>query len=90
MLSIVWASLFIADVPDGQVPLRAGSAVVRFAQVGSGANTLAAVTAPDQAQAAGSTAKPQVLYLQSTPVSVTNKVAFFVTHIPISGSGLLV
>ena len=60
MLSIVLASLFIADVPDAEVPLPAGSAVVRTAQVGSDTNTLAAVTAPKQAHAE-SNAKPQVL-----------------------------
>jgi len=61
MLSTFAASLIIADVSDAGVPLQAGSAVVRPAQVGSDTNTLAAVTAPDQAQAADSTAKPQVL-----------------------------
>ncbi|DBA76306.1 TPA: bifunctional endoribonuclease/protein kinase ire1 [Trebouxia sp. C0004] len=48
-----------ADVPDTEVPLPAGSAVVRIVQAGSNTNTWAAVTVPNQAQAAGSTAKPQ-------------------------------
>lgn len=61
MLSTVLAFVFIVDVPDAGVPLRTGSAVDRFAQVGSDTKTLATVSAPDQAQAAGSTAKPQVL-----------------------------
>jgi len=61
MLSIILASLFIADVPAAEVPLRAGSAVARTVQAGSDTNTLAAATAPHQAEAAGSTAKPQVL-----------------------------
>ena len=61
MLSSVLASLFIADVPDAEVPLQAGSAVVRTAQVGSDTNTLAADAALNQALAADSNAKPQVL-----------------------------
>ena len=85
MLNIVWASLFVADVPDAEVPLQAGSAVVRTAQVGSDTDALAEVTAPKQALAAGSTAKPQVLYLQSTPCfrssDCQQQSCFFVTYI---------
>lgn len=61
MLSSVLASLFIADVPDAEAPLQAGSAVVKTAQVGSDTNTLAANTALNQALAADSNPKPQVL-----------------------------
>lgn len=61
ILTTVLASLFIAGVSDAETPLQAGSAVVQTIQIGSETNTSAAVTAPGQAQAAGSTAKPQVL-----------------------------
>lgn len=79
MLSIVWASLFIADVSDAGVPLRAGSAVARTAQVASDTYTLAAVTAPNQAYV-DSNAKPQVLPLCSTLVTMTASFDICMTH----------